>query len=106
QSTVFDTLPLGVIDRRGGLVQAGGCAAFGEAQLGVDPPWVRVATLKVHALRPGQVRVAIDSAGELRGVSLFGRFGNVDLSQIEFKGLDLELRQQPDRITPRESRLR
>ncbi|MFH1108841.1 MAG: hypothetical protein V1790_06565, partial [Planctomycetota bacterium] len=106
QSTVFDTLPLGVIDRRGGLVQAGGCAAFGEAQLGVDPPWVRVATLKVHTLAAGSVRVAIDSAGEVRGVSLFGLFGNVNVSQIEFKGLDLELYKQPDGIKPRASRLR
>jgi hypothetical protein len=98
-SAVFDTLSSGEIDWKGGLVWAvGGCARFGEVQLGIDPAWVRVATLKMHAVAPGSVRVTIDSAGDVHGVSLLGRFGNVGVSEIEFKGLDLEIYEQSDRI--------
>ncbi|UCE58164.1 MAG: DNRLRE domain-containing protein [Phycisphaerales bacterium] len=89
---LFSVLSYGVVDRAAGVVQAvGGCAPLGEGRLGVDFAWVRVAILKVRAERSGLATVVPASAGELYGISLFGEFGNLDLSEIEFNELRLKL---------------
>jgi hypothetical protein len=91
-SDLFSTLSYGVVDPGNGVVEAvGGCAPLGEGRLGVDSAWVRVAILKMRAQQVGLASVVPMSAGELYGISLFGEFGNLDLSEIEFKGLNLKL---------------
>jgi hypothetical protein len=98
-SGAFSTLASGaILGRTGQALAVGGCATLGETSLGVDSVWVRVAVLRAFARTSGGATITLESAGDLYGVSIVGRHGNVEVSEIVFEGLDLQIfKPLPDR---------
>ncbi|MFQ5463810.1 MAG: S8 family serine peptidase, partial [Phycisphaerae bacterium] len=91
---LFETLASGVLHEAAGRVfSLGGCAAPGEASLGLASHWVRVATLRLHATRPGRVAIKTGAAQQPYGVAMFGTFGDVDPSLIGFGDVVINVRQ-------------
>ena len=100
----FGVFAGGIIVQERGLVRSlGGCAAPGEGSFGVEPAWARVATLRMRGEKPGLTRVRLSQADGLHGVSVFGRFGNLDASRVEFRGTDVRIT-APKMLSGRRSR--
>jgi len=94
---LFETLASGVLEQAAGQVfSLGGCAALGEASLGLTSHWVRVATLRIHATRPGRAVMKTGAAQQPYGVAMFGTFGDVDPSLIGFGDVSINVRQAND----------
>lgn len=78
----------------------GGCAPLGDGSVGVDSPWVRVATVRMRVTGGGRTHLTVGPSPQPFGVSLFGRFGELDPSQIDFLGTDIVLGQTS--VSPRD----
>jgi len=89
----FATFPGGLVNARAGQVQQlGGCALPGEGSVGLQPAWARVATIRLRARATGIADLRTGTAGTTYGVSVFGRFGNLDPSGVRFGDLRLLIR--------------
>ncbi len=88
----FGTFAGGRMDNTAGSVSAlGGCLSPGKEGYGADSTWVRVATLEMRVLRRGPTAISAGPAGQIYGVSILNRFGNIDPELIDFGGLTVQL---------------
>ena len=95
-SDEFSLLAGGVLhSEEGRIANLGGCGDPGDASLGVEPAWIRVASLRVVVRRPGRTTVDLRAADGIHSISHFGRFGAVPDSGIAFEGLNLQLETPP-----------
>lgn len=88
----FSVLADGQVVSDGFVSMLGGCANLGEAALGADKGWVRVATLAARATAPGVTRVVVGPSDEMHGVAVVGEFTNIDPGKIELEHADLTVR--------------
>ncbi len=95
-SAAFENFKAGTIRQdRGQLSSIGGCAAVGDGMMGVDSPWVRVATVTMRAVAAGPVSVVLSPSKQPYGVSLFNRFGDLPVTQIELGSATLDVQAMP-----------
>jgi len=71
------------VDRQ--VVTVGGCAALGDATLGVTSNWVRVAVLRMLAIGQGRPRVSVQASQPPFGVSVVGRFGDLPETRVSYE---------------------
>lgn len=88
--TPFAALHKSVVDEDRGLIgSVGGCVTPGDHTVGIDTDWVRVATLRMSALRPGVTAMTTGPSSAPLGISIVGEFGTLETSQIDFEDLEL-----------------
>ena len=88
----FSVLADGQVVSDGFVSILGGCANLGEAALGADEGWVRVARPAARTTAPGTTRVVGGPNDEMHGVAVVGEFTNIDPGMIEFGHADLTVR--------------
>lgn len=100
-SRLFSTLAGGEKDNGAGKVwSVGGCAPLGDGSVGVTAAWVKLATVSMQALEAGDIHLSTSAAEQPLGISLFGRFDEVDPTMIDFGSevVHVRTKSQPDRL--------
>ena len=77
----FPLLVRGSLDDRAGVVLSLGGSAL---EVDASEVWVRVAVLRVRGTASGSAPVVLDSSGSVFGVTVSGRFGNLDGAQVTY----------------------
>jgi len=90
-SALFNLFSVSSSTAREGRLPVGGCAPLGDGTVGVDTAWVRVATLRMNVIGEGVTRLTVGPSQAPFGVSIFGRFGNLAKTNIDFGGAGLSL---------------
>jgi hypothetical protein len=86
-SSLFSTFAGGDLDDDAGKVRSvGGCAPLGDGSVGVATTWVRIATLGMQAQKTDKIRLGTSAADAPFGISLFGRFDEIQPGAIDFGG--------------------
>ena len=80
----FDILTRGSIDRADRSAKGLGGAVLGNGDVGLTTRWVRVGTLRASANAAGREWFSLAATDEPLDISVVGRFGNVDVSRIDF----------------------
>jgi len=88
----FSTFSRTVVGSQGvDVVSLGGCAAVGDDTMGVSSSWVRVATLRMIAVKSGRTTLSMQPSEAPFGVSLYGRFGDLPQAQLSYEPATVEL---------------
>lgn len=75
----------------GQVAALGGCAMPAETRTGLDPSWVRVASVRMLTLQSGPATLFTSSSGDTFGIAVVGEFGNLSSANVAMDGLDLTL---------------
>lgn len=105
-SELFELFAVRQAEGRVGGSRVGGCAPLGDGGVGVASAWVRVATVRLYVVDAGETALTVKSSAAPFGVSISGRFGDLDPSQIDFGGADVVLGPSSGPTLRRKSRTR